>query len=64
MKSAVGKKSFFLPGETFPADVPAFIRRRYESVVVFHFPIAFFAPDRGPVHGLWIDCFSHFDVSS
>jgi hypothetical protein len=64
VKTAVGEKSFFLPGKALPADIAPFVCRRYERVVMLHFAIAFFASNGRAIGYLGIDFFNHLAVSS
>ena len=62
VKITVSKKSFLLTSEALPADVPAFVARRYKSIVVRHLAVTFFASDGQSVDALRIKFFNHFSV--
>jgi hypothetical protein len=58
-KVTMSEESLFLPGETLPANVSAFVRGVHERVVVIHFPIALLTSNGHPVDCFRIDCFNH-----
>jgi hypothetical protein len=59
LKTAVSKKSFLLPLQALPADIPTHVRRRHKRVVMVHLAVAFFAANRRSVDCFRIDLFNH-----